>query len=600
MGNTGCAIRQPSVRERALKRFMGLGVSLAVAASMAVAPSAAFAETAHVYEDATITITQPSPAANDGATFDAYKIFDADIDGQNRASHVAWSSQAAKTTTMDFLNGLSGAESYATWLADNGITQQGAGEIAQNAADFIAFRISEDADNTYFNSSPDAKVGKSFADRFARAVQASSIAKTTTSGASGNVLSGTEGYYLIVMTPETIGQGEFGSAPMWIPLGGELSTIQSKEASATMKFEVQEDKTYATGPVADVNMGQNCAFNVVGTYPSNIESYPSFSDTYTITMPEHMSTLNGKGSIRAGDFSVILSGAVPDDRFPDGQGVIVHIESISGVSISVEGRQVTVRISDVKGALDYMRRTYPDVNLKGIAIGYSAHLDPGAVIGAAGNESTAVRTYTKDPVSLDTTNSETQSVKLFTYQAQFTKIDKTSQAPIEGAGFYITAATDYPRTSDTVYVQENGSLSREPHEFFSGPDGTFSVSGIDEGVYTIHENTVPTDYMAPDSDTVLTITSTFDKAAQTTSFSAAVSGGEAAVLSGDVPTTLTGQDASLGKAFVQIVNEKDFVMPYTGLKGNAGLYVIAATLGASGLAATWFGVRRRRDDKQGE
>ena len=600
MGNEGYAIRRPTMCERVLKGLIPIGVSLAVAAGLVTVPSVAFADDPHVYESATITITQPYPLANTGATFDAYKIFDADIDGENRASHVAWASQAAKTATLAFLNGLTGDESYATWLADNGCTQQGAGEIAQNAADFIAYRISEDADDPYFNSTPASKVGGSFADRFARAVQASSIDKTTTAdGAEGNVLSGTEGYYLIVVTPDTIGQGEFGSSPMWVPLGGELTAIQSKEAGASMSFTVQEDKTFNSGAVADANMGQNCAFNILASYPDNFESYPSFSDTFTITFPENMSTLNGKGSIRTGDFAVVLNGRVPDERFADGRGVIVHIESISGVSITGEGRQVTVHVNDVKGALAYLRRTYPDAELTNIAIGYSAHLVDGAVVGAAGNETTVVRTYTKDPVSLATTTSETLSTKLVTYQAQFTKVDKTSQAPIEGAGFYVTAATDYPRyTTGPFYVQADGSLSTEPYEFFSGSDGTFLVSGIDEGVYTIHENTVPGDYMAPDSDTVLTITSTFDQAAQTTAFSAAVTGGEAAVLDGDVATTLTGQDATLGKAFVRIVNEKDFVMPYTGLKGNTGLYAIAATLGVGGLVVTWAGTRRKREDKR--
>ena len=602
MGRDIIEVGRMTVRERALMRVVPIGVSLAMAAGLAFAPATALADEGHAYEAATIRVTQQSVDTNNGATWDAYKIFDADIDSEDNASHIAWASDNAKTATLAFLDSLSGSEEYAAWLTSRGATQSGAHDNAQNAAEFVAHMIANDEDDPVFASSPASKLGGSFADRFARAIQGATPAVShLTSGSGGVISGGTEGYYLIVTTPSTIGVNESGSAAMWVPMGGSLGQIQSKETAPRTSFNVMEDHNISSGQAADANVGQDFQHVLTGWYPSNLRSYSEYFDQYVVTLPDTMSTRSGVDGVNAADFTLSLNAIYPAEGYPNGKGLIIEINSdnadqYEGVSIVANGQQAIITINDLQAVYDSVAQEHPGVKFTSMGITFFAHLDADAVMGSAGQEATMVRTYTKDPVSLESTTSNTMSIKYFTYQAQITKIDKASQQPLQGAGFYITTSTDctYSWRDSEYYVQADGSLSTTPYEFFTGSDGTFQVPGIDEGVYTIHENTVPAGYSEPDSDTVLTVSSGLNQTRQTVDFSASVTGGEAAVIEGDAATTLAGQDATLGKAFVQIVNEKSFEMPYTGLKGDAGLYAIAAMLGVCGTGVAYAGTRRSR------
>ena len=261
-------------------------------------------------------------------------------------------------------------------------------------------------------------------------------------------------------------------------------------------------------------------------------------------------------------------------------------------TITASGRIMTIEIPNLL-SIDGLEIEKGDA----VTITYQAHLNGSAVLGSTGQATTMTRTYTSDPVTLGTTSSAALSVRNFTYQAEITKLDKSNGAPLEDVTFTIAASTDYG--TGTQYVQSDGSLGTTAHVFATGADGKFSVSGLDEGTYTIHEVAPLSGYLAPGSDAVLSISSALDATNQTITYHAAVTGGEAVVVDGDIPTTLTTQDASTGKAFVQIVNEREFAMPITGLKGNWAVYAIAAALGVMGGLAVFAGARRKRGESQG-
>ncbi len=564
------AIEIPSVRRRTLARLVSCAMSAALVAGVAAGPAVAYAD-AHVYANASVTIT---PQANEGATYDAYKIFDADIDGSNNASHIAWSSDSARTAVLQFLGGLTGNESYAAWLTAKGYTQSDAATNAQNAAEFIAERVAADADDADFGGNPSAKAGGGFADRFARAVAASAIPKATTG--ANCVVSGTEGYYLIVSTPSSIGADKGGSAPMWVPLGGSLSTITAKEAMPAVTFKVKEDKTGAWGIAADSNTGQDLEFRIQGTVPDNIGAYSLFHDQYVITLPAGMTTA---GTTAASADASISSFTVT----VGGQDVT------SAASLSSSGRVVTVGFANLKAVSGFSVE-------KGavVEITYDAHLNADAVIGAAGNATSVVRSYTKDPISLADGSATTQVVKNYGYQAKLVKIDKSNHERLAGAGFYIQAATDQGALGS--YVQADGSLGAERHVFETDANGEFSVTGIDEGSYTIVESGAPRGYMVQDANISLEVASTINQATGAVTFQADVTGGEAAEVVGDESTRLLGEDAATCLAVIQAVDEREFTMPLTGLSGNAGMYATALAMGMTGASALYAGSRRKRTD----
>jgi len=572
MNKENHVVEIPSVRKRTVARIVSCALSTALVASAVVGPAAAYAD-AHVYASSSITVV---PQANEQATYDAYKIFDADIDSNDRASHVSWASDSARSTVLLFLGGLTGGESYADWLSEKGYTQSGAADNAQNAAEFIAERIMADSNDTDFGGDPLAKVGGGFADRFARAITASSLEKATTG--ADCVVSGTEGYYLIVSTPASIDVDEGGSAPMWVPLGGSLSTITAKEAMPAVSFKVKEDKTGSWGIAADSNTGQDLEFKIQGTVPDNIASYSRFHDLYTITLPEGLSTAGTMASsadMSTSSFTVTIGGQ----------------DVTSAAVISSSGRVVTVDFADLmsiaglsveKGAV--------------VEITYDAHLNANAVIGVVGNATSVVRAYTKDPVSLADGSSTAQSVKNYGYQTKLVKIDKSNHEKLAGARFSIQAVTD--QGSLGSYVQADGSLGAQRYEFVTDANGEFAVAGLDEGSYTIVEEGAPTGYMVQDADIALVMTSTIDPATGAVTFGASVSGGEAAEVAGDASTMLANQDAATCLAVIQAVDEREFEMPLTGLQGNAGLYATALAMGLTGASTFFAGMRRGRRDSE--
>lgn len=595
----GIGLKMPTVRERSMRKVLAVMMSGALAASAIAGPVAAFAATTHTYDSAQVTITTQS-GVNTGATYDAYKIFDADITtdataAQDTASHIDWASNDAKTVTLAFLDTLTGAESYSTWLTSKGYTQTGAHDNAQNAAEFIAEKIANDGAAGSFASvngttadgteSVPVKAAGSFTDRFARAVESSSLAVTATSTTAGVISGVTEGYFMVMTTPSTIDADEAGSAPMFVPFGGAITTLQAKEAAPAVTFQVKEDKTDAFGGAADSNKDQNLDYKIVGTLPANINTYSSFHDNYVITLPTGLSTA---GSAAAATDQDVSSVAVDID------GTVVT----SDVSVSASGRVITVNIADLKALAASKGITL--TNASQVTIAYQAHTNADMTMGSTGEQTTMTRTYSEDPITLTDQAATTLHVTNFAYQAHVTKLDKSVHNPLAGAGFYIQAATD---VAGTQYVQADGSLGTTPYEFVTG-DGTngttlgeFHVPQLDEGVYTIHENTLPTGYLAPDSDAVLTITSSLDPTTQTVTYSASLTGGEAVEVEGDIPTTITSQTAATGLVNVQIVNEKAFAMPYTGLSGNMAFYVIAASLAVGGGLVFFVGKRRRENDQ---
>ena len=593
-------IAKMTIKERSLRKVVAVSMSLALAGSAIAGPAAAFAATTHTYDAATVTITTQT-GVNAGATYDAYKIFDADITvdeqtAQDTASHIDWASDAAKTATLDFLDTLTGDESYSAWLTSKGYTQTGAHDNAQNAAEFIAEKIAADDAAGSFASvtgttaegeeSVPVKASGSFTDRFARAIEDSSMSVTAVSTTAGVISGVTEGYFMVVTTPSTIEADEAGSAPMFVPFGGSITTLQAKEAAPSVTFQVKEDKTAEFGGAADSNKDQDLDYKIVGTLPANINTYNLFHDKYVITLPSGLST----------------QGSAADAANQDVSSVVVKIDGndvTDDISVTASGRAITVEFTNLKTTATDNDLTL--TNASQVTVEYKAHTNADMTMGSTGEQTTMTRTYTEDPVGEADQAATTLHVTNFAYQTHVTKLDKSSHTPLSGAGFYIQAVTD---VDGTQYVQADGSLSTTPYEFVTG-DGTngttlgeFHVPQLDEGVYTIHENTLPTGYLAPDSDAVLTITSSLDATNQTVTYSASLTGGEAVEVEGDIPTEITSQTAATGLANVQIVNEKAFEMPYTGLAGNTAIYVIAISLAAAGGLAFFVGSKRRREDGQ--
>ena len=585
----GCEVQAIStVHERCLRVIVAGMIAGALAVPAAIVPQeAAFAE------NGTVTI---SANANAGATYDVYQVFTADIDANDNATHVSWASDATKTAVLAFLDGSAGPwasttqPKYSEWLSAKGYTGDGAHDNAQNAAEYIAERIDASEVDGGANTDPPTRLGWSFASMLARNLAEAGISHQTAT--AGSAFTGVEGYYLFVSTVSTVGADESGSAPMWVPLGGSTSAITAKEAAASVTFHVKDDRAGADwGKAADANVGQDVEYRIVGTVPQNIKAYPSFHDVYSVQLPAGMALASGDTS------SVVVKVGSTD---------VTSALTGSAGSITYAGGKLTVDIADlttILGSVSQGSDTVRDTALtssSSVTITYRAHALASAVAGEGGNQSSLVRAYTADPVSLGSATASAQTVENYVYQAKLVKIDKSNQEKLAGAKFSIRVADgNTDAASVGKYVQADGSLGDAAYSFTTGSDGSFVAPGLDEGVYTIAETEAPEGYELQDADIVLTVTSTLDgSTGALANLTGSVTGGEAANVSGDEATKFVSATRSTGEVELQAVDDRSFEMPVTGLAGNAALYAIAGVLGVSGAAG--LAVSRRREDSDGK
>ena len=164
-----------------------------------------------------------------------------------------------------------------------------------------------------------------------------------TSVQAGNRLQGEEGYYLLIN--QSVPANWAGTAPIWVPLGGQPVEITEKVSVPTLNKQVRENSTIdpvvenwksrGTGVVANlayVNEGVvNMSFGITGMDPDNPVKPVSVTTRFGIEIPltedgtfEKSFTVSGwdggPGSIVVGE---------PTETLNDGEGGIDHDELIN-------------------------------------------------------------------------------------------------------------------------------------------------------------------------------------------------------------------------------------------------------------------------------
>ena len=164
----------------------------------------------------------------------------------------------------------------------------------------------------------------------------------------------------------------------------------------------------------------------------------------------------------------------------------------------------TLTVEANAGAHDKHLKEIPGVNANTkIVVFYKAKLNANAVIAGAngelgGNPNTVTLTYSNNPMSGGTGTSAPDTVKDYTYGLKINKVDLGTEAALDGAKFTIQATGADDGASKNLYVQENGSLGIDRHEFETANGGVIEVTGLDAGVYTVTETSAPSGYTTVD------------------------------------------------------------------------------------------------------
>ena len=529
-------------------------VTLAVTGALALSAVTAGLMPVSAYAaDGTVTITQK---ANPGATYDAYRLFTADIDDQNAATRVEWDDAITLGLKQELVDWLK-PKGYGTWLTENGLTDEDA-ETAQNALEFISAQIAGATDAGSHN--PKWVDAGTFADDFAEWVTANlTLADTAT---EGQEFTGPEGYYLFVTTAGTLGGSDVATAPIWFPLGGSATTIDEKATPVTITKEVQEDSDSSWGEYADAELGQEVSYRITVTVPENYNAYDTFYAQVTDTLPTGMEVVADSVRVTVGGADVTALFAV--------------------VYPAADSKVLTVTCEDTKKV--------PQISAgSSIVVTYKAKLvslegvEP--VYGGAGNENEATYTFSNNPDSTSTGTID-DTAKLFVYTASVDKFDKVTNQPLAGAEFVIKNQDGKFLAEDWTWTADGyaDGAQKKAQVFTTNEDGAITgIKGLDEGVYTLIETKAPGGYTTPTgaaANITITITREFQDGKSVLTGTAS-----GALYKNDSITA----DSTTGDVNVDVVNDKNISLAMTGAEGVGigGAVVLAIGLG-------WYLVRTNR------
>lgn len=505
-------------------------------------------------------VTINNTADANALSYNAFKLFNATKNDDGSVSSITWVNDDTKNAVLGVITANDPAY---------------AGTTAQAAAEWIASKVAGTDSTTIVDAS-------SIANQIAVAV--SGKAATETLG-SGTAITLESGYWLFVTNSNSTQNAvdNAGTSPIFAVVGGDALTITPKTGTPTVNKTIKNDQTGEYGKVADSQVGQVVEYELAGTVASNIATYSTYSYTFT-------------------------------DKLSAG----IELTSTDDVKVTIDGTDVTAKAT-IGYADNNLTVAFDNDNLfdaKGginanskVTVAYKAKLTSAAVIGGAGNPNTVTLTYSNNPNTDSKGTSTPSTARDYAFKLHLVNSDKATNQKLAGAKFTIQATGADDAESKNLYVQADGTLGPDAHEFKTGADGTFDVAGLDAGTYTVTEVAVPSATGSPDvaykplsSSFTFTIVPEYNADTQAlTNLGLTVAGNANAIAGLDTSdnNTLDADDGSAvntanGMVNVTVANEKAIKLPLTGEQGIA--LVMGAGLVIVAVSAVSLSRRRREED----
>lgn len=349
------------------------------------------------------------------------------------------------------------------------------------------------------------------------------------------------GYYLIKDQDGSLS----GSEPYTTYLVSVVGTVNiSPKSNAVPEFKKKlKDTNDSTGDVsdwqdsADYDIGDDIPFRLQGTVPEDYDSYKTYYYAF---------------------HDVEEAGLTFD---PDSVEVFVGDE-VTGTKITTG---YTVDTSPADGCTFEIvfddLKNIPSVTAKSIiTVTYESTLNGNAVLGAQGNVNTAKLEYSNNPRGNGTGTTPWDNVIVFTYKVVVNKVDQDNN-PLVGAQFTLTKKTK--NGTDVVKTMTIDSSETQ-----------FTLSGLDDGEYTLTETVTPAHY-----NTISPITFTVN-ADHTITWETERREDILTSLSGDkkVGEITFSVDKTAGTLTTNVINNIGTTLPGTGGIGTTIFYVIGGGL----------------------
>lgn len=524
-----------------------VSAGLAVAMTLgSVAPATmAWAAT----NDGVVTIQKR--ADGDGTALVGYQIFKADVvDGTigKVASNLEWASDTAKEA-VETATG----KTFAT---------------AQDAADELAKLTTSGEGYVLGKDDTLNKVAAYMRDNQSNPVE-------VTPGVQKTGLS--TGYWLFLTTKDSTNSttdkkvDQSGTSPIFALVGGNALTISQKATIPTVDKWVKNDKLNSDwSKAADSQVDQQLEYKLVGTVAQNVATYGTyyykFTDNLSAGLAADLDTVVVK--VKNGETETAIDASKYTKKLKandDGTSTLtVEFQDLKSAGATIESNSV-------------------------VNVYYSAKLDSKKAYKLAGeaNPNTVTLTYSNNPGTDSNGDTTPAEAKDYTYKLSLTKVDsKEASKKLPGAKFTIQATTpDEGAGSAAKYVQENGSLGSDAHEFVTDKNGEISVKGLDAGTYTVVETESPSGYNKVAKFT-FTITPDWTTDAN------GVATGLKEVSVADNSEAVDSSVVDNGKVSLTVKDKEGSGLPLTG---QAGIGVTLAAGGAVLAIGVYRVVRSRRE-----
>ena len=395
--------------------------------------------------------------------FEGYQIFNADVDNDGNVSNITWVNSEVKSAVEGVIR--KEEKSYT-------------GTTAQDAADWIT--------NNVKNTDKTTRVDfDSVAYKIAAAVDDLIPTVKTNNQKVENLK---HGYWLFVTDANTINAGGAGTSPIFTVVGSKPVDITEKTGVPTVEKKIVSDKDSREYDAADSQIGQNVTYNLYGTIAENYDKYDTYFYKFSDQISKGLTLRNGaqvylyaskdaaqKDLKHENPISNITDSFAPDSGDPDANGnktmtwTCNNLKDISGAAITKDSC---------------------------IVVSYTAQINKDAVVGLnsnkEGNPNTVTLYYSNNPMTTDYGQTVPDTVRDYTYGLKVNKVDLGTERPLNGATFTIMVkSADNQDVEGGKYVQSDGKLGKDPHQFVTTGDGTFTVKGLDTGTYTVEEVGAP-------------------------------------------------------------------------------------------------------------
>lgn len=457
---------KPSVAKRTGAAF----IALAVASAVAMPSLATSAQSAYADNTPQGNVTINATDANNGVTYNAYKLFNGNVQAGNKISNVTFVDEKAHDAVWKAITAADAnyTDPASTWAS---ATDAQKAESAQKAAEYIAQHISDTAKHTPSEDNTLIVGNETFAEALSKSCDDLTKVATLTPGTKQSM---DEGYYLFTTTPDTIKTGKAGTSPIFAVVGAGDVAVTEKTSVPTLTKQVKDDSATEYGKAADAQRGQDVNYLLTGTVADNIASFDKYAYTFTDTADEGLDI--SKDSVK-----VFLHHA--------GEEASNHSNDVTkAFNVTLDKQTLTVSSDDIrKAGIGAIKGDF-------ITVEYTAQTNGTTVQGAKGNTNTAKLTYSSDPQSTATADTSSDSVKTYAYTLQVHKQDlQNAERSLASAKMTLKVKATDEKANVGKYVQADGSLGDTPYEFTTDKDGNWTVLNLDQGTYTLTETTAPAD-----------------------------------------------------------------------------------------------------------